>query len=60
MYTQGFSSSEYQAKDNLKTEKAGKIIQLAEKNILQARVKSINYLLDNISKQAQLCYVGQS
>ena len=42
-------------KTSLRTEKAKKIIQSAEKNIIKARVKSINYLLDNNSKQTQLC-----
>ena len=42
-------------KTTLKTEKARKIIQSVEKNLLQVRVKSIKYLLDNNTKQTQLC-----
>ena len=39
----------------IKTEKAKKIIRKAEKDLLQARVKAINSILDNISKQTELC-----
>ena len=39
----------------LKTEKARKIIRKAEKDILQARVKAINSILDNIAKQTEEC-----
>ena len=42
-------------KSTLKTEKATKIIRKAEKDLLQARVKAINSILDNVAKQTQLC-----
>ena len=42
-------------KTTLKTEKAKNIIRKAEKDLLQARVKAINSILDNISKQTELC-----
>ena len=42
-------------KNTLRTEKAKKIIRIAEKQLLQARIKSINCVLDNNAKQSQLC-----
>ena len=42
-------------KSTLKTEKAKKIVRKAEKDLLQARVKAINSILDNITKQTELC-----
>ena len=42
-------------KKTLKTEKTRKIIQLAEKHLLHASVKSINNFLINSAKQTQLC-----
>ena len=39
----------------LKTERAKKIVRKAEKDLLQARVKAINSILDNIWKQTELC-----
>ena len=39
----------------LKTEKARKIIRKAEKDLLQARVKAINSILDNVDKQTEEC-----
>ena len=42
-------------KSTLKTEKARKIIRKAEKDLLQVRVKAINSILDNISKQTEEC-----
>ena len=42
-------------KSTLKTEKAKKIIRKAENNLLQARIKAINSILDNIAKQTELC-----
>ena len=38
-------------KSTLKTEKAKKIVRKAEKDLLQARVKAINSILDNVSKK---------
>ena len=38
-------------KSTLKTEKAKKIIRKAEKDLLQARIKAINSILDNVTKQ---------
>ena len=42
-------------KSTLKTETAKKIIRKAEKDLLQARIKAINSILDNIAKQTELC-----
>ena len=42
-------------KSTLKTEKVKKIIRKAEKDLLQARVKAINSILDNVAKQTELC-----
>ena len=42
-------------KSTLKTEKAKKIVRKAEKDLLQARVKAINSILDNVSKQTEVC-----
>ena len=39
---------------SLRTERARKILRLAEKQLLQARLKSINSLLDNNAKQIEL------
>ena len=39
----------------LKTDKARKIIRKAEKDLLQARVKAINSILDNVAKQTEEC-----
>ena len=44
-------------KSTLKTEKAKKIIRKAGEDLLQARVKAINSILDNVAKQS---YVGNS
>ena len=42
-------------KSALKTERAKKIVRKAEKDLIQARIKAINSILDNISKQTELC-----
>ena len=42
-------------KSTLKTEKARKIIRKAEKDLLQARIKAINSILDNVTKQTEEC-----
>ena len=42
-------------KSTLKTEKAKKIIRKAEKDLLQAKIKAINSILDNVTKQTELC-----
>ena len=42
-------------KSTIKTEKAKKIIRKAEKDLLQARVKAMNSILDNVGKQTELC-----
>ena len=39
----------------LKTERAKKIVRKAEKDLIQARIKAINSILDNIGKQTELC-----
>ena len=41
-------------KSTLKTERAKKIVRKAEKDLLQARVKAINSILDNVGKQTGL------
>ena len=43
-------------KSTLKTERAKKIVRKAEKDLLQARAKAINSILDNITKQTELCW----
>ena len=42
-------------KTTLRTEKARKTMRTAEKQILQARITSINSILDNYAKQRELC-----
>ena len=42
-------------KTTKKTNRARKIIKQAERNLLQARVKARNSILDNVSKQTELC-----
>ena len=42
-------------KSTLKSARAIKILRKAEKELLQTRVKSINYILDNTSKQLEEC-----
>ena len=42
-------------KSTLKTKKAKKIIRKAEKDLLQARIKAINSILDNVTKQTEIC-----
>ena len=42
-------------KSTLKTEKARKIIRKAEKDLLQARIKAVNSILDNVAKQTVEC-----
>ena len=42
-------------KNTVRTRKVRKIIMKVERNLLQARVKSINSLLDNNNKQRDLC-----
>ena len=38
-------------KSTLKSARANQILRKAEKELLQTRIKSINYILDNTSKQ---------
>ena len=42
-------------KATLRTDRAKKIIRTAERHLLQARVKAINSILDNVTKQTELC-----
>ena len=42
-------------KSTLKSTRANKILRKAEKDLLQARIKSINFILDNTSKQLEEC-----
>ena len=42
-------------KSTLKTDRAKKIIRKAEKDLIQARIKAINSILDNVGKQTELC-----
>ena len=46
-------------KTTVRTERARKIIRKAERGLLQARVKSINSLLDNNAKQRDLFGITQ-
>ena len=47
--------SSIKLKSTLKTTRANQILRKAEKDLLQARVKSINYILDQTSKQLAEC-----
>ena len=47
--------SSIKLKSTLKSTRANKILRKAEKDLLQARVKSINYILDHTSKQLEEC-----
>ena len=47
--------SSIKLKSTLKSTRANKILSKAEKDLLQARVKSINYTLDQTSKQLEEC-----
>ena len=47
--------SSIKLKSTLKTTRANQILRKAEKELLQARVKSINYILDQTSKQLDEC-----
>ena len=42
-------------KSTLKSTRANKILRKAEKDLLQARIKTINFILDNTSKQLEEC-----
>ena len=42
-------------KSTLKSTRATKILRKAEKDLLEARIKSINFTLDNTSKQLEEC-----
>ena len=42
-------------KTTIKMDRARKIIKNAERNLLQARAKAINSILDNVGKQTELC-----
>ena len=42
-------------KSTVKSTRANKILRKAEKELLQTRVKSINYILDNTSQQLEVC-----
>ena len=42
-------------KSTLKSTRANKILRKSEKELLQTRVKSINYILDNTSQQLEEC-----
>ena len=53
--SKGITPVSIRLKNTVKTEKARKIIRNAERDLLQARVKSINSLLDNNAKQRGLC-----
>ena len=47
--------SSIKLKSTLKSTRANQILKKAEKDLLQARVKSINYILDQTSKQLEEC-----
>ena len=42
-------------KSTLKTDRAKKIVRKAEKDLIQARIKSINSILNNVAKQTEEC-----
>ena len=42
-------------KSTLKTHRAKKIVRKAKKDLIQARIKSINSILDNVAKQTEEC-----
>ena len=42
-------------KSTIKSTRANKILRKAEKDLLQARIKTINFILDNTSKQLEDC-----
>ena len=42
-------------KSTLKSTRANKILRKADKDLLQARIKTINFILDNTSKQLEEC-----
>ena len=42
-------------KSTLKSTRANKILRKAEEDLLQARIKTINFILDNTSKQLEEC-----
>ena len=42
-------------KSTLKTDRAKKIVGKAEKDLIQARIKSINSILNNVAKQTEEC-----
>ena len=42
-------------KSTLKTERAKKIVRKVEKDLIQARIKAISSILDNVAKQTVLC-----
>ena len=47
--------SSVKLKSTLKSTRANQILRKAERDLLQARVKSINYILDQTSKQLEEC-----
>ena len=51
----GITPVSIRLKTTVRTEKARKVIRKAERDLLRARVKSINSLLDNNTKQRDLC-----
>ena len=53
--SKGITPVSIRLKTTVRTEKARKIIRKAERDLLQARVKSINSLPDNNTKQRVLC-----
>ena len=53
--SKGITPVSIRLKTTVRTERARKIIRKAEKDLLQARVKSINSLIDNNAKQKDLC-----
>ena len=51
----GLTPVSIKLKTTIRTEKARKIVRKAEKDLLQATVKAINSILDNVGKQTELC-----
>ena len=52
--SKGITPVSIRLKTTVRTERARKIIRKAERDLLQARVKSINSLLDNNAKQKEV------
>ena len=52
---EGLTPVSIKLKTTIRTEKARKRVRKGERDLLQARVKAINSMLDNVGKQTELC-----